>query len=107
MKRSAILKLRENVWRDVEGGDGLRIEVKPDAAKLVMDTFPQNEKMICQKAFVGFDGYTEDDGETKVPNTLKTRMELFDWINVRNAVGIALRDAQESIQQGEDTAASD
>lgn len=105
MKRSNVLKLREPIWRDVEGGDGLRVCIQPSEAKL-LDAFPINEKLICQKAFTNFEGYTEDDG-TPVRNSLQSRLELFDVQIVRNEVASGLRESQESIEQGEDSAASD
>lgn len=110
MKRGRLHKLREPRWSKVTDDDPLEICIIPGAASSVNQlllmgggTSDAVKEEICTKVFVDYRGYTEDDG-TEIPNSLESRMELYEWSLVRQKVNGESVQAQMEIAEGEGSA---
>ena len=110
MRRSSILGLRKE--REVQVGDSdLYVTVVPSAgtniASLRHSMLGDGDKLqLVQTVFVGFKGYTEDDG-TAIDNSQTARLELLDSSGVFYAIQAEVMTAQGDIFEGEGDAASE
>jgi hypothetical protein len=111
MRRSSVLGLRRPQWTEVSGADNLEIEVVPSAGTTILNLrhgclTDEDKAHICRWVFVGFRGYTEDDG-TEIPNSFEARRELCDVSLVFYAIQGKVAVAQNEATLGEADAASD
>ena len=112
MKRSAILNLKQEVRREVPGSNGLFVIVVPSEAENVFDGAANAQdpmvktRRVCQRVFIGFEGYTEDDGKP-VENTVEARMELYGVPPIRSFIDNLVLETNLEAVAGEDDAVSD
>ncbi len=112
MKRSAVSKLGDPVWFHPlpESDPGLEVAILPAAAGEIDNLVfavqrDQVVTRICQRLFVDFRGYLEDDG-SPVRNDLDARLELFNVGPVGAAITSKAREMNEAVAKGEAVAAS-
>ena len=110
MKRSVVQALAEKVWGEPIDGDPLRVAVVPANAGVMGELFSLSSDAgimaVCERVFVAFENYTEDDG-AEVPNTLDARMELFRVLAVRRWVINTTREVNDNATMGESDAGGD
>lgn len=97
MDRKIFLALREPRWRDLFPGKDLRVLLVPASmpdlmtAKLLGITNERLERDLCTNAFIGFEGYNDDDG-MPVENSLESRLELYSFPAARARINQLLED---------------
>ena len=110
MKRSSVLKLKEPVWVEPVEGDPLRVSIVPAEASMCALLWAGADeaslRTFCTDAFVGFRGFTEDDGKP-VADTVDNRMDLMRVMPVRRKIVSSLQELAEIQAEGEGSADSD
>jgi len=110
MKRSAVSKLSDPVTFKPLKDEELEVQLVPAAAGEVdgLVFAAQRDQVvsrICQRSFIGFTGFYEDDG-SDVRNTHAARVELFNVVPIGAAIVAKLRELNEAVALGEGGAAS-
>ncbi len=113
MKRSDVLRLREERWGEVgQVKPPMRVCVVPSAGTDMVSVVEfasvsdQQKDRICQRVFVNFDTYEDEDGKA-IPNSLAARRELIDISAVFFTVQELVLTGQLEVVQGEESADSD
>ena len=110
MKRSSVLKLKEPVWVTPVVGDPLEVSIVPAEASMLALIWAgadeASQRTFCTDAFIGFRGYTEEDGKP-VADTVENRMDLFGVMPVRRKIVTSLQELAEIQAEGEGSADSD
>jgi hypothetical protein len=111
MKRGAVAGLQKSIWVKPLKDDELELELVPSAGSRIIRSFDLQtdeftDRVACDKVFVNFKNYFEDDGEV-VPNTLENRLQLYGVMHIKEAIKAELINTHHKVVTGEDDADSD
>jgi hypothetical protein len=111
LRRSSVIKLRENHWFKPapDAHPELELCIVPSAGTVALDssglTPDQHARIVCRDVFIEFRGYVDDDGKA-VPNDSDARLELWAMFPISTAIRGEIIQLQTDAFVGEGNAVS-